>query len=57
MKRDRLERDSVNVMKNRLLVTKNTRKSEFKSTWLSRVSKSWKLSLGTNNTQNVRKSY
>ena len=57
MKRDRLERDSVNVMKNRLLITKNTRKSEFKSTWLSRVSKSWKLSLGTNNTQNVRKSY
>ena len=50
IERDLFERDSViNVMKNRLLVAKNARKFQFISTWLSHISKPWKLSLGTNN--------
>ena len=49
--RDPFKKDSVNVMKNRLLVANNTRKSQFISTWLSQISKRWKFSLGTNITQ------
>ena len=33
--RDRLERDSVNVMKNRLLVAKKQRKCQYKLAWLN----------------------
>ena len=33
IERDRFERDSVRVLKNRLLVAKNSRKFQFISTW------------------------
>ena len=46
--RDPFKKDSVNVMKNRLLVANNTMKFQFISIWLSQISKRWKLSLGTN---------
>ena len=57
MECNRFEKDSVNVMKNGLLLPKNTRKFPFISTWFSHMSKPWKVSQGINNTQNVRKSY
>ena len=41
---DCFKRNSINVMKNRLLVAKNTRKFQFISTWLSHISKPWELS-------------
>ena len=51
--RDRFETDSVmknrlkNMMKNRLLLQRDTRKLQCTSPWLSHINKPWKLSLGT----------
>ena len=51
--RDHFQTNSVNVMKNRLVVVKNTRKFQFISTWLSHINKPQKSPLGTNNAQNA----
>ena len=45
--RDRFETDSVNVMKKWLFVAKKPKEISSISTWLSHISKPWKLSLET----------
>ena len=54
--RDRFETDSVNVMKNRSLVAKKQRKSQYILA-TSVYQKTMKIVARNNNTLNIRKSY
>ena len=55
--RDCFETDSVNVMKNRPLVAKKQRKSQYILAWLSLSENHENQKTRSNNTQNVRKPF
>ena len=54
---DRFETDSVNAMKNRPLVAKKQRKSQYILAWLSLSENHENQKTRNNNTQNVRKPF